>query len=222
MDNKWGAQGLDTGRIAGVERIRASLPPGWTVDDEDQVIQVYDPNGMPVMQLMRPPATEQDFAALVAEITTQHQEGVADGSYLREKPPTTVEPMPGVQQPNTEPSGMTLPIHWETTVFWLIVTAAVLSSCVPDVARGIFGGVPHDDLFVPDVRLTVQGKWFFGTLIILLFGYFARISWRQERSILRILWLLLMGICVAAAVLWVLKEVVGYLFEIEFVLKPDD
>jgi hypothetical protein len=93
---------------------------------------------------------------------------------------------------------------------------------MPDLTRGIFGGAPDNDLFVREVRPTVQGKWFFGTLIILLFGYFARISWRQERSILQILWLLLMGLCVAGAVLWVLSAVVGYLFEIELVLKPND
>jgi hypothetical protein len=194
------------------------------VDDEDQIIQVYDPNGMPVTQLMRPPATEQDFASLMTGLAAQNQEGVVGGYYPQpnEAPPTTAEPMPTAPQPNTEPSQLILPAHWETTVVWLIITAAVLSSCMPDMTRGIFGGAPHDDLFVRDVRLTAHGKWFVATLLFLLLGYFARISWRQERSVSTLLWRLLMGICVAAAVLWVLKEVVGYLFEIEFVLKPDD
>ena len=99
-------------RAAGVQRIAGSLPPGWTVDDEDQIIQVYDPNGMPVMTLMRPPASEQDFAALMGEIAAQNAEGVADGNYPQpnqappapEAPVVPVAPTPQAPAPTSPPA----------------------------------------------------------------------------------------------------------------------
>ena len=94
-------------RAAGVDRIAGSLPPGWTVDDEDQIIQVYDPNGMPVMTLVRPPATEQDFASLMTGIAAQNQEGVADGSYPQPNqapaPEAPVAPTQAEAQPGAKP-----------------------------------------------------------------------------------------------------------------------
>ena len=100
-------------RASGVQRIAGSLPPGWTVDDEDQIIQVYDPNGMPVMTLVRPPATEQDFAALMTGIAAQNQEGVADGSYPQpnQAPPAPEAPVAPVAptQPEAPPSAPVAP-----------------------------------------------------------------------------------------------------------------
>jgi len=93
-------------RAAGVQRIAGSLPPGWTVDDEDQIIQVYDPNGMPVMQLMRPPATEQDFAALMTGIEAQNQEGVVGGIYPQpnQAPPAPEAPPSAPAAPEAAPT----------------------------------------------------------------------------------------------------------------------
>ena len=98
-------------RATGVQRIASSLPLGWTVDDEDQIIQVYDPNGMPVMTLVRPPATEQDFAALMTGIAAQNQEGVADGSYPQpnDVPPAPEAPVAPPTQPEAPPSAPVAP-----------------------------------------------------------------------------------------------------------------
>lgn len=91
-------------RASGVDRIAGSLPPGWTVDDEDQIIQVYDPNGMPVMTLTHPPATEQDFAALMTGIAAQNQEGVADGSYPQpNQAPPAPKPKSDADLPKSSP-----------------------------------------------------------------------------------------------------------------------
>jgi hypothetical protein len=93
-------------RAAGVQRIADSLPPGWTVDDEDQIIQVYDPNGMPVTQLMRPPATEQDFTALMTGIEAQNQEGVVGGYYPQpnQAPPAPEAPLSAPAAPQAAPT----------------------------------------------------------------------------------------------------------------------
>jgi hypothetical protein len=76
------------------------------VDDEDQIIQVYDPNGMPVTQLMRPPATEQDFAALMTGLAAQNQEGVVGGYYPQpnQAPPAPETPPSAPAAPQAAPT----------------------------------------------------------------------------------------------------------------------
>jgi hypothetical protein len=65
-------------RQRGIQAIEKSLPPGWSVVDEDGAISVLDPNGDWHQQFDAPPV---DVAGLAAEVAALHEQGVQNGVY---------------------------------------------------------------------------------------------------------------------------------------------